>query len=53
MLLAHGVGLACPSSQCFLSITAATLIRTWNAIRVFSGRMVTGPQSRTISAKRR
>jgi len=41
-----------PSTHSFLSVKAAKLIRTWNAIRVFSGRTVTGPAFSAAASSR-
>jgi hypothetical protein len=41
----------CPSSQSRLGTTTAKLIRTWKAIRDFSGMISTGPIARTIATK--
>jgi hypothetical protein len=43
----------CASTQRFLSLTAAKLIRTWKAMRVFSGMTTIGPFARAAASKAR
>src|SRR2546423_1018125 len=42
-----------PSSQWRRRVKAAKLMRTWKAMRVFSGRTVTGPDRRAAARSRR